>query len=327
MIVLILSIHFFLIFRVSANFEKSQKWKYEADHIDIQFLQGKFMQLHSSIKLQPFCLVISSFEQIIIRFEKIEMEYFISKNIDPNKRNYTVNKTLFRQMFSLYQLWDIKHKIFNRSAQSSIYKYWRDKQKTLRRPLLRCYWYIIHNYLSNFGPQDPKKLAFAPRPTNKKKIRTNSRCLKGERMLDRLSDLMSQMEKLRKLVKMTTLREKLKLQNELINRKRSDFKNFIVESDRVMDQVMCVMNDLPEKMNASFDVLEKRKKKIDEDEDMMIFLMNLIGEIGYVGFDVADFLNKNAVKTSKKIRRIRSYDIISQFNDNKKKLDFKGKNL
>ena len=221
------------------------------------------MALHPLVKHNSFPDVISNFEKIIARFEKKEMTHFFENISITKKKSFYNSKENQRKKLPLYQVWDTSNKIFNKSSQSSIYKYWREKQERLKRPLLRCYWRAIHNPFSGFGPQDMKKFSFAPRPSKKKKTRIFSRCLKGNKMIEKLEEFKEEMEQMRFLVKMTTIREKLKLQKELMifGTKDKSINTIYRESNLVLHKTRKILENLPEDFEECDKIIKFKNKK------------------------------------------------------------------
>ena len=182
----------------------------------MDFLRTLIESANFNSQRVSFARVVAAFEKLIIRFEKKELEYFLSKSANWAAK-YLLNKKGFtRQRFSLFMLWDPCSRVFDYQSQSLIFDYWRKRQQQLRRPLLRCYWGVVHSPFSGFGKQNSKKIAFQPRKMKKKKTRVGSRYLRGICMLANLKSLRREMRMLQNLLRMVTLRERLKLRHELL---------------------------------------------------------------------------------------------------------------
>lgn len=206
-----------LIFRVPPNLAQNSKFLYEAQREDFEFLRVLVQKSDSILDKVSFARLVAAFEKLIIRFEKKELGHFLQKSLHWNAKFNICQKGFSRQRFSLFMLWDPRNKILDYQLQSQIFDHWRARQLHLKRPLLRCFWRIVHSPFSGFGKQNPKKIAFEPRKNKKKKTRIGSRCLRGLAMIDRLESLNREMRMMQHLIRMVTLREKLKLRYELLN--------------------------------------------------------------------------------------------------------------
>lgn len=186
------------------------QFAYEADGKDLRFLEG--LRASRLVPAEvPFEALVSSFEALVSRFERREIEHFLRQTAELSAKPCFGKKSVSRQRFSLFMLWDASSAALGFAAQTRVFAHWRRRQVALRRPLLRAFWKVAGLPFSGFGRQDPRKSAFEPRRNKKKKTRLGSRGLKGGSLLRSLRGLRREMRLLLALVRMVTARERLKL--------------------------------------------------------------------------------------------------------------------
>ena len=190
--------------------------------------------------------MISAFQKIIEHFESTEMDIFF-ENQKRNKFQFSSSEIFIRKELPLEKLKIKNEKVFNEFEQSLILTHWRKRQLKLNRPLLRKYWKIVHLPFNGFRSQNQKKLAFAPRDEKKKKTRINNRCLRGEMMSLKLEELKYESSQLLGLVKMVTLREKLKMQHLLLQFRvpETNSKVRVKVIDRLIEDTRDLLTFLP----------------------------------------------------------------------------------
>lgn len=242
--------------------------------------------------------ILAYFEKVIIHFEKLEFEYFIKNHFELVKRNSQVKKPILRKRFSFNMLYDKNNRVFNKYYQSKIYHYWRVKLQFLDRPLLRCFWKIVHMPFHGFGFQPLNKSPFEPRPVKKKKIRLKSRFARGRLMLPKLQELQKESTQLLEIVKMVKLREELKLQEVLI----TYFPEKSGEREKVIDKVRDVL--------ASDDYKEEgMEKDVYSEEDLMMYCCNLVEGLDKIDMNLEDFRSESYDRRMKDLYKCRNEEM------------------
>jgi hypothetical protein len=269
--------------------------------MDILFVQELLLENKRNFGVSKIDIIISNFEKIITNFEKLEFQNFLNHRSNLIHKLSQEKKTISRKRFSFRMLY-IENNIFNRYYQSKIYHYWRVKLQYLNRPLLRCFWKIIHFPFHGFDKQDPYKIPFEPRPKKKKKSRLKSRCLKGKLMIPKLKELRKECHQLLEIIKMVKLREELKLQRELMD--FFPFKN--QKTEKVLDKVKDVLGDNGNGSDFS-DFYEK--------EDMMVYCCNVVEDLGKIDMNLEDFKSGRIKRRMGDLKRNCDFEIIQDIQD------------
>lgn len=241
---------------------------YEACPDDIQFLKD---EIDNRVIYQfplSFESLITEFESLIKYFENKEYQHHLinSKNSDQEiKYNKKIKPILPNKKLHLLSL-----RLFSKSLQNKVIKYWKNKQKKLKRPLLRKYWKLLHQPNQNFGIQNKINLAFAPQPKiNKRITKTKS--------LDQYNQIYKDNKNILLLISLINYREKLKLANNYflynVYNKKSFSKDFNVLIEEVNNEIKKYQNKFEIRQNS------KHIKKIHQFDDMQVSLAKLLNEL------------------------------------------------
>jgi len=282
---------------VTPDFEENMRDAYEADELDIDFLQKNLIPHFSSLFQNSFNKILKEFEKIIIRFETLEMNcYFKKLNIRnlSNGKNFSITKNINRDRKSLYYLRDPDHNLFTFLHQEIIFDYWRKKQNFFQRPLLRKYWSALHLPFHNFGSQNMNKMAFAPRDLHKKKTRLKDRFFRGEMMMEELKQMQRELAILMALIRMVTFREKLKYEQIILDliiftgNGKPQFDVFSCE--KILDTAKGYMEFVEISLKNGEPNWAFMKENINHFQDRLLFVCNIVENLGKLDLDLTDFV-------------------------------------
>ena len=199
----------------------------------------------------------------------------------------------------------IKSQIFTTNLQDKVISYWRSKQYRLRRPLLRKHWKILHLTNHGFGEQDSNKLAFASRQNNKMNLRKGNRWLNGMPLADKLKELKDENHHALFLARMVKHREIIKTNqlmlayssklNPLSNQELKTIDKELRESQNIIKEI----KDKDIVKNSGCDPV--RQEKESEHQDLLLFSINLVYELGILDLTIDNFQTKNLDKVEPKI--------------------------
>ena len=287
---------------------------YEADSQDKQFLRSHLLSNVTCPKNSTLETLLTAYEAIIIHFEQTEFKLFNQTKKNKIRTRMTSWKNTFnRPQFSNVDLYDNDNQFFGVATQDLIIKFWKARQKLLKRPLVRGFWKFLHFPEHGFGKQDIKKLAFAPRNDSRMRLRKNYKFVKGRPLIDKLNALKEENQRALFLVQMVKQREILKAQLLRIELFKPMSPND--KCVKVSDSLISSSSNLVEKMhlrtgtegtNSKF---KKSVKREEEEEDMTTFLANVVEQTWEHGFELSEFHVHHREETSIKIRSLQSSGI------------------
>ena len=162
--------------------------------------------------------------------------------------------------------------LFPQNLQDKVISYWRERQKTLRRPLLRKHWRILHLNNHGYGEQDNNKLAFANRIKNKMNLRKSNRMLSGMSLVEKLKELLKENQQVLFIVKMVKQRELLKLNQLLLGFERKNTSKHIKQINQDIDSTRKLVKQVKEKvLNDEPFSKSNRENKEDNEQDCLSF--------------------------------------------------------
>lgn len=254
---------------------------------------------------------LREFEKLIEHFEKTEHRdfnlYFKNQKnkLNPNK------STSLKPKLPNIDLYMNSAKIYSQKAQDLVIKYWRDRQKELKRPLLRRHWKILHLNNHGYGEQDNNKIAFAPRQNNKMTLRKGNRLLSGIPLAQKLKELLYENKQAEWLVKMVASRERLKLAKLQCEYPRLALVANRTEIDAQATQFLTKGREMLEDFNNTYTEINGsetiRPEKADKEQDLLTFYANIILELEKLDLELADFEPPNMDKIKDLIFELRPY--------------------
>ena len=255
---------------------------------------------------------LREFERLIEHFERTEHrdfdQYFKNQR---NKLNATKNSTLKPKLPNI-DLYLSSTKIYSQKAQDLVIKYWRDRQKELKRPLLRRHWKILHLSNHGFGEQDNNKIAFAPRQNNKMTLRKGNRLLSGMPLALKLKELLNENKQAHLLVKMVAARERLKLARLQCEFPRISPLETHGEVDFLVSKELTTGKEILEEFNTTYATIHGsdrvRPEKADKEQDLLTYYANIVLELERLDLELADFEPPNMDKIKDLIFELRPYN-------------------
>ena len=256
--------------------------QYEAIPQDIVFLKKEIPDSPEAIR---------QFEKLITHFELTEHRDF-DKYFKNTKSNPLSSKpvTLKPKLPNIDLYLRSGARLFSDSLQDKVISYWRQRQKDLRRPLLRKHWKILHLNNHGYGEQDNNKLAFANRTNNKMNLRKSNRMLNGMPLVEKLKELLKENDQALYMVRMVRQREVLKLDQLMLGFNRKEAHKHESRISKNLDSSQQLIEEVKEKVLNDEPFSEpNREDKEDNEQDCLIFFANIITELNYFDLRLENF--------------------------------------
>ena len=237
---------------------------------------------------------IAQFESLIQHYELTEHRDF-DKYFKNSKSNPLSSKPVtLKPKLPNIDLYLRTMNLFPQSLQDKVISYWRERQKQLRRPLLRKHWRILHLNNHGYGEQDSNKLAFANRTNNKMNLRKSNRMLNGMALVEKLKELLRENEQALYMARMVHKRELLKLDQLLLGFHRKDISKYLGPVTEHMESSRRLMNQVEEQVLNDEPFSEpNREDKEDNEQDCLTFFCNIVNELNELGLNLENFKSRS----------------------------------
>ena len=233
---------------------------------------------------------IKQFEKLIRHFELSEHrdfhKYFKNTKSNPLSSKPVTHKPKLPNV----DLYLRGMSLFPQNLQDKVISYWRERQKTLRRPLLRRHWRILHLNNHGYGEQDNNKLAFANRTNNKMNLRKSNRMLSGGLLVEKLKELLKENQQLLFMVKMVKQRELLKLDQLMLGFGRKDASKYFKKINEDLETSRVLVGQVKDKVLNDEPFSEAhREDKEDNEQDCLAFFCNIVAELSEIDLKLENF--------------------------------------
>jgi len=260
---------------------------YDATPEDIVFLRDTLEGLNTHEG-------ITQFETLIQHYELTEHRDF-DKYFKNTKSNPLSSKPVtLKPKLPNIDLYLRNMTLFPLSVQDKVISYWRERQKELRRPLLRKHWRILHLNNHGYGEQDSNKLAFANRTNNKMNLRKSNRMLNGMALVEKLKELLKENEQVMYMVKMVHQRELLKLDQLLLGFNKKDISKYLPPLTQHLESSKYLITQVKEQILHDEPFTESsREDKEDNEQDCLTFFCNIVNELNELDLRLENFNSRS----------------------------------
>jgi hypothetical protein len=240
------------------------------------------------------CEGISQFETLIQHYELTEHRDF-DKYFKNTKSNPLSSKPVtLKPKLPNVDLYLHTANLFPHSIQDKVISYWRERQKELRRPLLRKHWRILHLNNHGYGEQDSNKLAFANRTNNKMNLRKSNRMLNGIALVEKLKELLRENQQALFMVKMVHQRELLKLDQLMLGFNRKDISKYLAPLASHMESSKNLIAQVKDQVLSDEPFAESsREDKEDNEQDCLTFFCNIVSELNDLDLKLENFNSRS----------------------------------
>lgn len=260
---------------------------YEATPQDVTFLRRDLNGLDTSEGIRQF-------ETLIKHFELTEHKDFDKYFKNTKTTSLSSKPTTLKPKLPNIDLYSDQVSLFPQSLQDQVINYWRQRQKLLRRPLLRKHWRILHLNNHGYGEQDNNKLAFANRANNKMNLRKSNRMLNGMPLVEKLKELLKENEQAMFIVKMVRQREILKLDQLMLGFDQKDILKHTKRINENLEKSRAIVDVIKDKVLNDEPLTEpNREEKEDNQQDCLIFFANIVHELNELDLQLDDFNSRS----------------------------------
>lgn len=238
---------------------------------------------------------VEQFEKLIRHFELTEHSDF--RNYFKNTKSNPLSAkpvTLKPKLPNVDLYLQSGTPLFPFTRQDRVIAYWRQRQKELRRPLLRKHWRILHLSNHGYGEQDNNKLAFANRTNNKMNLRKSNRMLSGLPLVEKLRELLRENRQALFMVRMVRQREELKLDQLLLGFRRKEATRLVGHVSGHLESASQLLAQAKEEVLAEEPFAEpSREDKEDHEQDCLAYFCNIVTELGALDLQLENFCSRS----------------------------------